>query len=292
MASINTSQNSDLSIRTQAAKDYWYKIAQRWHFLQVSVATALALGAPLALWFAPSWGPALGAIAGAWIFIGRILVKPLESKYQLKGVAAHESFDVNIFGLLWNDGLAKKPSDEEIHSADRSYDASARAAKFADWYAVDESVQWPLSVLLCQRSNAVWARRQHSAYGTTLAVAAAAWVVAGILVSAADGASLASYLATIALPSLPGLLDAVESSQAHFDASKKRLALEAECDNLIESTSATVETLREIQDRLFGYRRDSPLVAQWFYKLLRRRYGQDMSYAVERISNRTSSQQP
>ncbi|MGH9194290.1 MAG: S-4TM family putative pore-forming effector [Acidimicrobiia bacterium] len=84
---------------------------------------------------------------------------------------------------------------------------------------------WPTSVLICQRSNAVWARRQHGGYGWALAGLAACWGIVGILIGLLANATLATYLTTIALPSLPALLDASEEARSHFRASAARQRL-------------------------------------------------------------------
>lgn len=156
----------------------------------------------------------------------------------------------------------------------------AEVATVADWYPADEAAPWPKSVLICQRANSVWARRQHGAYRLTIVIVATAWAVFGIVVALVHQASLAGYLTTLALPSLPALLDATEVAKRHGQASQSRQLLEDQLNLLSRGDSAVAVDLREIQDQLFVLRRDAPLVPEWFYKLIRPGFEVDMRYAA------------
>ena len=146
--------------------------------------------------------------------------------------------------------------EEEIRSASGNL---AGAEGIRDWYPAAFPASWPESVLTCQRANAVWARRQHAIYRWVLIGAALAWFVIGMVIAGLHHASLAEYLTTILLPSLPALLDAAELSRSHESAAKTRLSLEAQADDLLDGKSANERNLREIQDQLFNLRKDGPL---------------------------------
>jgi hypothetical protein len=161
--------------------------------------------------------------------------------------------------------------------------------KVRDWYPAHEDMAWPTSVLVCQRSNAVWARRQHRLYAYVLYGLAASWWLIGVIVAAVHGATLTEYLVTIALPSLPALLDAAEFARAHAADADKRQLLEDQTDALRRSGNATELDLREIQDQLFSLRRGAPLVPGWFYKIVRGRFEADMRYAAKHVSDGRSS---
>ncbi len=190
-------------------------------------------------------------------------------------------FDCALLEIDWNDALATRLSEEEIRSASGSMKG---VEDVRDWYPTDQNMSWPLSVLSCQRANAVWARRQHSYYGRTLYGMAIAWGLIGMVVAVIDGASLASYLVTVGLPSLPALLDAVEFARGHFSDAERRQVIETRLNSLVQAPSAATEQdIREVQDQLFQMRRDAQLVPKWFYKLLRPRFEQDMRYAAGRL---------
>jgi SMODS-associating 4TM effector domain len=284
MAQIREIQNSEEAIRYRLAAWHFYRIGKWLFFGGAFLAVAFALAAPLVLLFRPELGPILGAIAGVWIFVSRIGLDRFRREYQLKGAAAQECFDCLVLGLEWNESLAKQLPDEEIRAASRS---DSGADKAEDWYPADGvELDWPHSVLLCQRSNTVWARRQHAAYGRALAVSAVVWAVLGIIIAIADGASLGAYLVTIALPSLPAFLDASEVSRGHAVAANHRQLLEDHLDELLRDGRGDRQDMREVQDQLFNLRREAPLVPQWFYNVIRPRYEDEMQFAAKRLAER------
>ena len=289
MTDIQSAQNAERNLRRQMAKNYWYTAAKRWNLAGAALAIALALASPLVLLYWPSWGSTLGAVAGAWIFASRLILEPWKLKLQAKGAAAQESFDCDVLGLTWNPALASEPSPEEIRKASKTVADSTKVDKHRNWYPSGVTMTWPESVITCQRSNAVWARMQHYSYGLFLIFAACLWAIIGIGVAVVHGASLAEYLTTIALPSLPAMLDATELSRKHFAASDKRKKLEDECNRLVnEPTKVTHMHLREVQDELFLLRRDAPLVAGWFYRTVKKSYEENMKFAAEEQAKRSS----
>ncbi|CAG4927411.1 S-4TM family putative pore-forming effector [Acidithrix sp. C25] len=286
MHDIGVAQDSNRNLRRQEAKDRFYKIGNRWHFWGASTAIILALASPLVLVYEPDWGPLLGAIAGVWIFMSRLLFEPLKQGCQVKGASAQEMFDCDVLGLTWNDALIRQPSEEEIRSASKRFKDPKSTKKHCGWYPTDIDIAWPRSVITCQRSNTVWARRQHHAYGCFLLVSAFVWAIFGVIIALVQQATLAGYLTTVALPSLPAVLDAVDLSKKHFLASSRRQHLEDETNAMFDKNDSSHEALREIQDQIFDLRRDAPPVAGWFYWILSKTYEEDMRYAAKERAGR------
>lgn len=277
MSVIACSQEKDGNLRRQLAARHYYGQAKSMHLLGSALAVLLALASPFVLLFRPDLGPALGAVAGVWIFVSRILLEPMKLNRQLKGATAQEMFDCDVLGLPWNEALVRRLSEEEIRTASGSMKAVDRVKS---WYPANEAISWPTSVLTCQRSNAVWARRQHFGYGVFLGVAAATWLIVGILVAVADKASLAQYLTTILLPSLPAMLDAAEMARRHIQEAESRQIIEDQLGRYLREGGANVVNMRETQDQLFELRRGAPLVSGWFYRLIRPGFEEGMRYAA------------
>ena len=284
MAQIRQAQSDAPNLHRFVAWDTFYKRAKWLHVGGRVVAVVLALASPLVLLFWSEAGPYLGAAGGAWLFISRIALEPIKGRLQRKGATAQEMFDCAVLGIDWNDALAKRLSEEEIYAASDTEETRRDDLRARDWYPTDKPASWPTSVLICQRSNAVWARRQHFYYGWTLCGLAGTWAVIGLAVAVIDGASLATYLVTVALPSLPALLDAVELARAHSSASQRRQLVEERAEALISNGGADDQDLREMQDQLFGLRRDAPLVPKWFYEFLRPKFEAAMRYGADRLA--------
>jgi hypothetical protein len=277
MAVIRETQNEQESLRDRIAANHFYRNAKWIHFTGATVAILMAIASPFVLLFEPGWGPTLGAIGGLWIFVSRVVLEHLTREYKLNGAVAQERFDCRVLGFEWNDSLAGRLSDEEIRAASRSMKNAENAR---DWYPAADDHPWPQSVLICQRANTVWARRQHRTYSRVVIVGAVVWFVVGLIVAGADSASLTAYLVTILLPSLPAFLDTLELSRSHAAASGARRIVEDQTNRFLDNGDATYSDLREIQDQMFNLRRDAPLVPQWFYDLIRPGYEDDMQFAA------------
>jgi hypothetical protein len=287
MSRIRETQNAEDSLRSRIAANHFYERAKWIHFGGASVAIVLALASPLVLLFRPNWGPTLGAIAGAWIFASRIFFEPYKRDFQLKGATAQERFDCAVLDLDWNDSLVRRLSEEEVRAASRSM---KNLDKSRDWYPAQVELDWPRSVLLCQRANAVWARRQHRTYARVVIRVTFGWAIVGALIAVLHSASLGEYLVTILLPSLPAFLDASELSRVHAAAASARQLVEDQADALLQGGSASPQDLRELQDQLFNLRREAPLVPQWFYKMIRPGFEEDMEFAAEQLSKRNTTE--
>ncbi len=285
LADIGTAQREDRNVRRQVAARRFYADAKLLHFAGSTVAVVLALLVPLFVWQWPSQGPLLGAVAGVWIFLARLVLVPLRDRKRLQGALAQESFDCDVLGIEWSSGLGEPIAPEDTHRA------AKRGGKWdtQDWYPTEATAPWPRSVLICQRSNAVWARRQHGGYGWLLLGLASAWGLAGVVIAIVSNATLAAYLTTIALPSLPALLDASEEARAHFRASQARQLLESAINAKLGSSGTDAAGLRAIQDQIYWLRRQAPLVPDWFYRLRRQDLEADMRDAARDLTTNPGS---
>jgi len=107
MEQINAAQRKEVNLRRQAAAGRFYRRAKRRQLAGGSLVLILALLAPIIFFLAPSSGPLLGAIAGGWIFVSRILVVPLRDRCRTKSALAQEMFDCDVLGLPWNSSPGK-----------------------------------------------------------------------------------------------------------------------------------------------------------------------------------------
>jgi len=283
MRDIAAAQEAHANISLRLASRKFYGIARRLHFASGSVNLLLALGSPFVLVYRPDWGPFIGAIAGGWLFVSRQLLSPFTERFQRRGATVQELFDCSVFGLQWNDALARPIALEDIAAASRK---RKKTNEVENWYPAEGDAAWPTSVLVCQRSNAVWGRRQHRLYGYLLRGTAILWGIVGIVVAITHDASTADYLVTVALPSLPALLDASELADMHMAAANSRERLEERVDSLLQGGEPESQDLRDIQDQLFNMREIPSIVPKWFYRLVRRRYETDMRDAAKQLQNK------
>ncbi len=284
-ADIGRAQNEESNLGYQRAARYLYGLGKRARFFGWGLSIMLALAAPVVLLLAPDAGPALGAVAGLWVFVSRGVLEPYRKGRQLRGARAQERFDCAVLGLPWNHALVEAPADEDLHRASLKL---RNGDGIRDWYPVPARVEWPTSVLICLRANAVWSRRQHSTFAIVLLLAAAGWCAVGLGVAVVASAELSAYLTTILLPSLPAGLDAVEFSGRHTEVAQRKQELETEVCALLDG-NPNAQQLRDLQDQVYLLRVDEPLVPDLFYRLVRDSYEEDMHFAATRVAGKDRS---
>lgn len=282
MAEIAAAEGTELSRLHLAAKGHFYRRANLVAHVGLAGAILLAFCGPVVLLEFPAAGPTLGAIAGAWIFVTRIGLERLRAYLQGKGVLAQEDFDCGVLGIEWNHSLGAPLTPEEIRGAAGELQSDA---KFEPWYPSYGTDAWPTSVLICQRANAVWAARQHRAFGHLINALTVGWAAFVIILALLHDASLGEFLTTLLLPSLPGFLDATELSSRHLTLARTRDSITEEAEELIRSPKlADPLQIRELQDRLFALRRDGASVPRLFYEWIRADYERDMCFGAEQMS--------
>jgi hypothetical protein len=285
MVEIDAAETSELNRYRMAAKESFYGSATKAMEWGWWGSLAFAVLGPVALFAYPDAGSYVGAGAGLWIFITRLGLEPLARERKLNGVCAQEAFDCDVLGIDWNRSLAAPLAPEEIRGAAGEVDF---AAKRDSWYPVGEPVDWPTSVLICQRSNAVWAWRQHRSFSHLLKIAAIALAGLGVVFALAEGASLGRYLVTLGLPSLPAALELIELIGRHRWAAERRQQTNEELEALIARGDARAIQIREFQDQLFLLRRDEPNVPERFYRHVREDYERDMRFGASQMNNAAS----
>lgn len=256
------------------ADTYFYVRAKRFHALRVAGTLVLALLAPVLLFWKPDWGDIVGALAGAWVLVGRTVLSWFEDRSVKKAVTIQEQFDVEVFGLEWNDGLAgPKVAPEDIHAASRKI-RGKKIDRLRDWYP-EADAPWPLNVILCQRSSAVWGRRGHYWYAISVLVFGTVWFAAGLVMTTAAHATLAGYLVKVFLPSQPAFLDTIDLFRGHLKQSQAKEALELKTTDLWNQGVANPDSLsehdcREVQDQAYALRRRGIQIPQLIYRLRRK----------------------
>lgn len=108
-----------------------------------------------------------------------------------------------------------------------------------------------------------------------------------VVVGLAVGASLSTYLSAIVVPALPWLLDLVDTSRLHAQASVERRQIEIDL-NAQWQTGASLDppeiataTLRENQSRIFVNRLTFGRVPTWIYRIYRMRNQAAFTAAAE-----------
>lgn len=218
----------------------------------------------------------LGLLGSGYLLASRLVLRPEMTRTHRDGVVIQEQYDVESFGLPWNQGLTgSKAPLVDVEDLARRYPGDPAA--LAGWYVEAGGAPAGAAVLLFQLENVSWGRRDHRRFATLavaiLAISLGATVTVGML----DNVSLSMYVSTLLAPSLPWLLDLADLSVVHWRAASTRGEIEDDLNALWSGLSGGAdsevpsETLREAQDRIFIARRRFDRVPTWFYRLRRDR---------------------
>jgi len=286
---ISERQNSDESMELLRADSWFYLRAKFWHAVRLAGTLILALLVPVIVFYKPGWGDLLGALAGVWVLVGRTILIWLEDRSVRMAVTIQEQFDTELFDLEWNSSLAgRRAAREDIHTAAEKVRWKRRLKKLRDWYADADSVAWPLNVLLCQRSSAVWGRRSHYGYAMFVLSLGILWFMAGVVMAVVANATLGAYLITVFLPSQPAFLDTIDLVRGHLQQSKAKAALEEKTTDLWnrgaeQAASVTEQGCREVQDQAYTLRRKGIQIPQLVYWFRRKQDEEAMRAAVAHL---------
>jgi hypothetical protein len=167
--------------------------------------------------------------------------------------------------------------------------SAASAADLRDWYspAVGE-LSADFGRLICQRTNCFWDSRQRRRYrGLILSILAAVLLVL-VSISLGSHLSLEEFVLTVLAPSFPFMMWAIRESREQKEAADRLDRLREHTADLwnrmmageMNATAAASES-RRLQDAIYEHRRQSPLVFDWFYGLLRTKFEQQANATAE-----------
>jgi len=286
---ISVRQNSDESMELIRADTRYYILAKHLHFVRMIGTLVFALFAPVLVFWEPTWGGGVAALAGGWVLVGRTLLSWLEDRFVLRAVTIQEQFDVELFDLDWNAGLAgPMAAPEDISSAASKVHKDKQVSKLRNWYADADRAPWPLNVVLCQRSSAVWGRRGHALYAFVVLGLGVAWLVAGLVMATVTHITVGGYLIKVFLPSQPAFLDTLDLFRGHLRQSQEKEALELTTTELWnrgvgDLASVRAQDCRKVQDQSYRLRRRGIQIPQLIYKLRRKQDEKAMQAAVAHL---------
>jgi hypothetical protein len=275
MAAIASRQNVEEVTRLQCAARRLYLRSGRLEAVGRGVSIVFALAAPITALFNEPLALYLAALAGLWLFVSRLLLQPEARRAQRRAASLSDRFDSDVFGLgISPAGLV---SDEEVSSLSQG----RPLGPYRDWYPSDTVADWPASVLICQRSSAVWSRRQHEISAYIIAAEAFLVFCAGVVLALVTERTLGAYLSVVLLPSLPVLLDCAELARAQLGASKSRARVERRVDSQLDNVHrVSNRDLRANLIELGSIRAGDARSPTWLYRILRSQFERDMIYVA------------
>lgn len=287
--SITDRQNEAGSITLLAAQRQAYGVAKRVRAIRVAGNVGLAAAVPVVVLWWVDGGRWLGAAAGLWMLLSRWPLRAIERRAVGTGADIQEQFDAYVLGLPWNGLRGTKVGAMAVEAAARRHlrrRGTEQEARLHDWYP-DRGV--PLEALDCQQVNVGWSARLHHEWATVLVAVIAVWATVVVALAIARDVSLTEFLVAVFLPSMPALVDAMESVDGNRQSAGACATVEVEIDGARAGLAdagpdAMVARCRSVQDEIWALRRQGVLVPDLYYRWRRPAYEQDSRHAVHRMS--------
>jgi SMODS-associating 4TM effector domain len=270
---------------------------QRVEAIRLAVSLVLA-AAGLVAAFVDATATPISIAGAAWAIAYVTGVNPWAQNEARRGATVQEMFDVDLFGLPWNQTAAgERLPPHEINQLARKFTSSrGRGDRLRDWYVDTSGVPQPYDVFICQEQNLGWDARLRRRWARLLLGAVIAWTLLGMLIGYLADLTIPETIARWYLPSAAALLLGIDSYRAQRDiaAERERIIplIQIEIDHAKSPPLRAAEqqrlckTSREIQDVILATRKQAVRVPQWFYARFRQADEQDFQTNANQLRSR------
>ncbi len=287
---IKKRQDENDSLRLLLAQRKLYSKAKQWLSLRLMGMSAIAFLAPIIAFIWPQSAVIVGAVSGAWIFLGRTLFSSLEKGLSSKAAAVQEMFDVRVFKMPHLADRTPSPTLEEIAvitGADGTIVKQAKDEKLLEWYAVNPSDNGITTVAICQRINTSYSKSLLNTTSKVWLGLIIFWSLILVGVSIYLQLSLNTFILAVMLPLLPAFLDKWEFRKGFKKAENQRDSMTQEIESKINSNSVSSNDLLVWQSRMYELRRDMPLVPDKVYGFMWNVNEKAMKVAARQLSDKS-----
>ncbi|MBX2985901.1 MAG: hypothetical protein KF882_08035 [Bacteroidia bacterium] len=283
-------QDSDTSIKYLAAQKQLYMNGKTTFAFQVLIAVPIPI---LISIVTPLLGKEEQSIV--WIFVLYSIIATFleffceDRAMKLKKLAAsiQEKFDTSVLLIDWNKTLiSAKPDDGIILRFYNKYIKKNKLDKLYGWYSNEVlPVNTNIATILCQRTNCSYDFTLRQRYTNTILLLAAATFLILLIVAGQNGLTVPNFISTVLFPSLPVFVLAYKQISTNKEAIENLKELKDLIEGRLEMLRINdqVEThlIRQIQDKIYLKRINSPLLPEWAYNFLRQNLEDEMHFSVK-----------
>lgn len=284
---INDAQNDDANLRLLLAQRRLYSRAKVWANVRGFGLGIVAIASPLVVAAWPDAATAAASVAAGWFALNRLVFRPAERRAATPAATIQEQFDTRIFSMPTIAVRDPQVLPEEVTRLAGKRKGRRKAystERLRNWYPINLQVDGRVAIAIAQPGNLAYTQELLRRSANLWIGLLAAWAVLAVAIGLAADFSLESFLLAIVLPILPPFLDAADEWQRVRAASKERRALTLEIQDAIANdpkNPISPDQLIGWQSQLFSLRRDTPLVPDWLYGVLRSGIEREMSDAAE-----------
>lgn len=283
-------QDSDTNIRYLAAQKQLYLNGKSTFSFEVIIAVPIPIIISIVT---PLLSKSEQSII--WIFVLYSIIATFlelfceERTMKLKKLAAsiQEKFDTTVLLIGWNKTLIpNKPEEGLILRYFNKHIKKHKVDKLYGWYS-DEvlSVNTNIATLLCQRTNCSYDFTLRKRYTNTILLLAASTFLILLIAAGQNGITVPSFISSVLFPSLPVFVLAYKQITSNNEAIEnlKELkdSIEKELDKIKITDSIENHLIRQIQDKIYLKRINSPLLPEWAYNFLRQNLEDEMHFSMK-----------
>lgn len=283
-------QDSETSIKYLAAQKQLYINGKTTFAFQVLIAVPIPI---LISIVTPLLGKEEQSIV--WIFVLYSIIATFleffceDRAMKLKKLAAsiQEKFDTSVLLIDWNKTLiSSKPDDGIILRFYNKYIKKNKLDKLYGWYSKEVlPVNTNIATLLCQRTNCSYDFTLRKRYTNTILLLAAATFLILLIIAGQNGLTVPNFISTVLFPSLPVFVMAYKQISTNKEAIENLKELkdliEGRLETLRINDQVEPHLIRQIQDKIYLKRINSPLLPEWAYNFLRQNLEDEMHFSVK-----------
>lgn len=173
----------------------------------------------------------------------------------------------------------KKVRKELIYEKSKSLSIVERT-KLRDWYPNVSKMEYPDSVLICQRTNLYWDFELRKKYGylvigITILIIFICFITMWIINN-----PFVDSVASFVFPISSILFFGFETGIGNLKLAEKKEKYLGEVESIIGLPDKSLEECRQIQDKIFIMRNSSSLVIESLYKWLKERFEENIKVTL------------
>lgn len=281
MNEIAIKQNLPKQIDKLSAQRFLYSKAKKIFYVRVTLSFILAI---IATFFISTFNGSqyyIALIITFYLLIDIIFLERAESSSKKDAARIQESFDLEVFGLPWNNIVANNRIEEEkIAEYAELYRRKngGEVDKLLNWYSPEVSkLDLTPAIAVCQRSNIYWDVSLRKQIFGALTIILIISVLAIFMFSQTP-----ILLIYSAIPFYRVIADYAKSQKSTINNIENlKDKIENFLDNPNNFTVNQSNTLRTIQDQIFIHRETSAFVPDWFYEMNRDSQEKQMNYSAD-----------
>lgn len=283
-------ENTEDAIRMLAAQKEIYSYAKILAFAQTFVVVPTPILLSLGCLYFDIPTDQTNNIFIIYTIVGSVIEILLEfwiKQLKVDAASIQELFDVQTFGIHWNDALVPgRPDSGMIYRFFKKHSKNNDLSILQNWYSPEiREAPSNIAVIICQRTNCTYDFILKKRYTIAVLITAVLVFLSLLIVSAYDDLSVRSFFIQVLAPLLPIFIWSIKRIAANREAIKslhelksliERILQDSKLDSIIDESA-----IRQIQDKIYSGRISSPMLPDWLFFMLRNDLESEMHFTVK-----------